>query len=632
MVSLFKSISTFINTRPVLFLLLITIIVYFNSLFNGYALDDELYALNPALSDLSWSEFTKIYTSGTFHDKGATGYDYRPVTLSSFFIEYLIFGKHVLISHTINLILYLIVLIGFYRILIRVGMNKETVLITMLLFALHPIHTEVICNLKCRDELLAFVFVVLSFQFAVNYFQNQKTVHLFFTFMCFLAAFLSKQTVVVFLIIIPVSLAINFGWNTRKIATVFLMLLLPAIIFVLIRKQVIPVNTRHFVYYENPFAAEKHFALKSSTGLAIALRYLKLLLVPNPLAYYYGYKYVDVSYFNDPAVIVSVIVHLLLALLLIKSIRNNKSIALGAFFYLINIFVCTFFLHRVPGLMGERFVFAASLGYCILLTLALQKIYSVLRSKSKDVFNPLIVLVLAGYALLSFNRSKVWKNKETLYSSDMKTLENSAKANLLYGSLLSEQALKERDKVKMEKAIYHLKRTTEIVPGYSLAWENLGVLYYFNGDLKNAFSCLNTAIIKDTLNAKVYFDKAVIFESMNNVTISEKYYLLSLKKDPSYIPAYLKFMNLLERRSQTNKAFAVGRIGATQEKSTDLIYSEMVRIALLQKDTLSVIDYSEKAAAINPENKTRIQTLENYFRAKGDPAKAEFYRKLLNDK
>jgi protein O-mannosyl-transferase len=615
--------------RSALLVLLAATVVYFRSLFNGYALDDELYALNPFLSELSWNNFLSIFNSATFNDKGDIGYDYRPIALASFFMEYLLFGKHVFISHAINLTVYLIVLNQFHRILIKLGMEKNTVLIAMLLFALHPVHTEVVCNLKCRDELLAYMFALTAFRLAIMYYIKPKGIYLAGTLLFFLGSFLSKQTTAAFAIIIPVGPALHFGFDRKKVFYVFTALISAAFIFLLIKKQAVPFNVRSFVYYENPLAMVRNFSLKSSTGLAIALRYLKLLIVPHPLAYYYGYKYVDLSYFREPAVIISIFIHLALIAVLFKNIKKNRQLAFGVFFYLVNIFVFTFFIRKVPGLMAERFLFGASLGYCIVFAILVLKIGGYLNKRRELLIGAITISVLVFYGTLSFKRSAAWKDKETLYSHDMKNLENSAKANLLYGSLLSEQALKERDKDKLEKAIHHLKKATSIVPAYSLAWENLGVLYYFKGDLSSAFSCLDTAILKDSLNGKPYFDKAVIYESLDSMAEAEKFYVLSLKKDPAYIPCYLKLMNLYEKQKKSNKALAVGMVGAKQEKRSDLIYSELTRLALLKGDTLKAIDFSEKAVAINPKNPARIQTLENYFRVKGNAAKADYYRELL---
>src|SRR5688572_10101679 len=180
------------NKKPIVLLLCITAVVFFNSLFNGYALDDELYALNPAISEPSFALFSEIFSSGTFHDKGPEGYDYRPLSLSSFVFEYHVFGKHVGLSHAINLLLYLLILVQFYKLLLKLGMDAKLALMAMLLFALHPIHTEVINNLKCRDELLMFVFALSSFHFALNYFFDQRPIRLLYVFLFMFLAFLSK--------------------------------------------------------------------------------------------------------------------------------------------------------------------------------------------------------------------------------------------------------------------------------------------------------------------------------------------------------------------------------------------------------------------------------------------------------
>ena len=137
------------------------------------------------------------------------------------------------------------------------------------------------------------------------------------------------------------------------------------------------------------------------------------------------------------------------------------------------------------------------------------------------------------------------------------------------------------------------------MPNYSLAWENLGVLYFFKSDLLTALSCENMALLKDSTNAKAYFDKGMIFDVTKYYGTSEKYYLKSLKYDPKFILCYLKLINIYNHQGKTEKAFNAGEKGAVYEKKSDQIYSQLIEIALQHKDTLRAIGYMEKAVIIN---------------------------------
>lgn len=606
-----------------------TVLVYFYSLFNSYALDDELYALSPLIENPQWKHFFRNFTIHTFVDKDVSGYEYRPISLNSFLIEYLVFGKHVLLSHLINLLLYLIILYQFFKLLLKFGFEVSLSLGIMLLFALHPVHTEIVCNLKCRDELLAFVFMSLSFHSAINYVTTAKEHYLLSIPVLFLLALLSKQSVVMFFVFIPLSISL-IKVDQKKLLYLFIVFTVSVIIYFLIKKFGLPVQHRKFIFYENPLAVQGINAFgRLTVPLYLSWRYISLLIYPYPLAYYYGYAYVNVFSPVNMYLILSAVAHIALIILFIKKVKTNKPLAFGISFYLVTLFPLLFFARAVPGLMGERFLFATSFGYCIILVIGLQYIYQYLK-RYKLSFNPLYFFILVCYSFLSFNRTKAWKDKETLFKNDMAVLKESAKANLLYGALLSEQALKDRDGAKLEKAIGHLQKTVQIVPSYSLAWENLGVLYYFKGDFTKAFSNLDSAIKKDKSNSKAYFDKGIIYQKLAQKKLSEKNFRLSLAYDPYYIPTYLKLMNLYSEYQEPDKSYRVGETGANFEKKSDVIYSELVKIALLNGDTMRAVYFSEKAVAVNANNIKRIQTLEGYFRSKGNSEKADYYRSLMH--
>lgn len=615
--------------RAVIVLILSTVIVYFHSLFNSYALDDELYALSPLLEHPQWKQFFHHFTIRTFVDRDESGYAYRPLSLNSFLVEYLIFGRHVFLSHLINLLLYLLVLCSFFRLLLKFGFDLLLSLGIMLLFALHPVHTEIVCNLKCRDELLAFAFMSFSFHLAINYANTSKTLYLLCTPLLFLLALLSKESIVPFFVFIPLSIGFIKA-DPKKMLYLFMALALSVAIHFLIRKFGLPVQHRKLVLYENPVAVLGIDAAgRLTVPLYLSWRYLALLICPYPLAYYYGYAYVDVFAPLNLYSILAGLAHITLIILFFKKLKQNKPLAFGISLYLLTLSPLLFFVRLIPGIMGERFLFAASFGYCIILGIGLHKMYAYFKRYGLS-FNPLYMLVLICYACLSFQRSKVWKDKETLFAHDMPVLKESAKANLLYGALLSEQALKTRDAAKLEKAIGHLEKTVRIVPSYSLAWENLGVLYYFKGDTASAFSKLDSAIKKDKTNPKAYFDKGIIYQKTAQRKLSEKNFRLSLAYDPYYIPTYLKLMKLYSDYGEYEKSYRVGEAGAHFEKKSDLIYSDLTRIALLNGDTAKAVYFSEKAVAVNASNMLRIQTLEGYFRSKGNYEKANYYRSLIH--
>lgn len=75
-----------------------------------------------------------------------------------------------------------------------------------LLFSAHTAHTEVVCSIKNRDEILGLLFSLAAIHFALKWQEENKWKVVLFVPLLFLLALLSKSTYIVFALIIPLSL------------------------------------------------------------------------------------------------------------------------------------------------------------------------------------------------------------------------------------------------------------------------------------------------------------------------------------------------------------------------------------------------------------------------------------------
>ncbi|MBK8659422.1 MAG: glycosyltransferase family 39 protein [Bacteroidetes bacterium] len=92
---------------------------------------------------------------------------------------------------------------------------------TVLLFALHPLHTEVVCSIKNRDEVLSLLFSLLALTFLVRFIKGQSYLWLLLGVITLTISLLSKYSGVMFVVIISSYLAISYGSNLFR----FLLLL-----------------------------------------------------------------------------------------------------------------------------------------------------------------------------------------------------------------------------------------------------------------------------------------------------------------------------------------------------------------------------------------------------------------------
>ncbi len=687
-------------------LFIISFLVFANGIGNRYALDDEFYtAGGNKLTQRGIKGIPKIFTSRTFYNNDGTGYSYRPVALATFAIETQFFGEDPQVSHFFNVLLYSLTIVLIFSILRKWFSTQGNwfSFFICLIFLVHPLHTEVVDNIKCRDELLALFFTFLSIHLIWRHIETKKWIYLLLFPFCFWAGMLSKLTAVPFYFLIPLALwyfteAKDWTWKNEKtkkwisfsiylgfciflivskkpvgvLITVIAMaliwfanakfwkialymapLLFTVLVTVYFQKHNLEVDTRTYLKFENPLSGGVGFGQISSTAFYVVGRYLFLHFIPYPLVYYYGSYYIPTISWANPIAIISLIVHLALGIWALLELRKKSIIGFGLLFYLINIAAYSNFLRPAPGLMAERYTYAASLGFCIVIVSLIFRFMKVRAPEFKwkaPEFKKLrfvIVAIALLFSIRSVWRTEDWEDKKTLYGHDMEYLQESVKANMLYGALVSSEALRMNfqsrvsdgkggaaiDKSKqdsamssfMEARIYY-KRAAEMAPYYHTAWSNLGTAYFFTGDTKTALIYFKRGVaIKDDY-AEGWFNVGMAFDKLEMKDSAVYAFQKSIKSDSAYISSYEQLSRIIMQKEQNpEKALALLRTGARKKPDSEIPWNNMANIYFQLNDTAMAATAMERAAEINPSNVQRLYNLAQYFGRHGDNEKYNFY-------
>ena len=196
--------------RLSLLLGLLTVIIYANTLKNGFTLDDVVAIRDNKTVTQGISAIPTLLTSPYHYGWSPDFHDnlYRPLSLMMFATEYQFFQLDPLPYHSVNILLYACCVIALFIFLYKLFQRTkiEMAFIAALLFALHPIHTEVVANVKSADELLCFFFSFLCLNVLVRYAESGKMWQLPAGAFCFLLALLSKETAITFLLVISADL------------------------------------------------------------------------------------------------------------------------------------------------------------------------------------------------------------------------------------------------------------------------------------------------------------------------------------------------------------------------------------------------------------------------------------------
>ncbi len=446
---------------PFLVLIIATFLLYGNTLNNKYALDDSIVITDNVFVKKGFEGIKDILTNDTFTGFFRTKKDlveggrYRPFSLVTFAIEQELLGMNPFISHLINLLFYALSAILFYLVLQRLFSKQKNPIylkvafLSVFLWTIHPIHTEVVANIKGRDEILALFFSLLTWLFSLYFLEKNKIRYLVYSFLLFFLALLSKEISVSFLFIIPLSIYFFISKKISEIGKVALSLVLPFLAFLMVRYSVLhPFQSGLNMPNElmnNPFLgmtlAEKYATIIYTFGL-----YLKLLLIPYPLTYDYYPYHIPVQSFFSPIVLLSLLVHLLLIYIVFKNWKKNAKWSFVILFYALSFALVSNILFPIGTFMNERFMYISSWAY----TFTLAWLFYYLVEKYKKWKTPIYIVsgvIVLVFSFIVINRNAVWYNNYTLFTTDVEVSKNSAKSNTSAAGVIIEELIS-LDKIK----------------------------------------------------------------------------------------------------------------------------------------------------------------------------------------
>ncbi len=630
----------------VLSFFIFAVLLYGNTIFNGYAIDDN-NVTNNELVKKGFSAIPEIFATRYNTQQGnigATSADYRPVVKATFAIEYQLWGEKPGRSHAVNILIYWLASVLVFFTLRRLFQNFNilfTFLIT-LVFMAHPVHTEVVASLKNRDELLAFTAGIGALWFILNYSDTRKTIHLLYAFLIFIAGYLSKSSILPFLLIYPLALYFFTKMPVKKLMPVFLIILFAVLLAQYVPKMFLAPFQRSTHYIENPLFFEKSIWLRLGTGFITLWFYLKLLFYPQPLLYYYGYNMIPVTNLANFWVWISLAIHAALLFFAIRKFREKNILSFAIFYYFIALSMYSNFLKPVVGIVGERFAFNASLAFSIALVYLIFMLFKTdprrltIEMDARLKILLVIVLLIIPGTVLSINRNRTWRNTFVLYRHDIKSLENSAKANLDYagylmGTVYQDPNFLGKGLVNQLKYFYithHFRKALELYPENYLANNDLGTVYLFIGkNYDSAVYFLKKAIALDSTLQPAWVNLGMAYRYQTQYQKAIECYEHILRMNPREVKAVFALADVYNDLGDFNRAVKMNEEVMKAYPNLEMPYVNIGNYYMLKTDTVTAVRYWEKAASINPTYELCVQ-LNSLYQIRGDHAKANYYYDL----
>lgn len=477
-------------------LAIISIALYANTLKNEYAYDDNVVIGRNALVKKGISAIPELLSTPYLQgiDQLRKNNLYRPLTTTMYAIEYQVFDNSPFADHLINILLFCgcVILLFFFLEKLFAKQNIEPIFIACLFFALHPIHTEVVANIKSQDELFCFFFVFLSLNAFIDYARSGKLYLLFAGGACYFLSALFKETSITMMAVIPVAFFFYKNEFRKRSLLIIVCAAAAMLIYLAIRTWVLSNYEFHVSevsILDNQLADPPSYISRLATAIVVLGDYLRLLFVPYPLYCDYSYNAVPFAHPGDPGVIVSLAIYLGLIFICIYRLVKFRGdpMAFGILFFMatISLFSNLFFL--VGAMKAERFLFFPSVGFCIAIAFALHRWLGDTGSRLLIFKNSRAWILLFPFFLifawLTINRNSDWKDNRTLYEADSKKSSNSWRIYYSLGTELCQNIVHSRpgtsvNTPEIEEGVENLEKAVAIVPGYDVAQEHLGTAFF----------------------------------------------------------------------------------------------------------------------------------------------------------
>ena len=586
---------------------LFAFLLYQNTVPNDYALDDTVYYSNNKFVQQGFKGIKSIVTKSTYFGwNGKNDQIYRPLPVACFAVQHSLHGNNPHFNHFVNVCMYALCcsLLFFLLRRLMIGVPLAIPFCITLLFTAHPIHTEVVANIKGLDEILAFLFFILTFLFLLFHIDRKHpgipagipAGFLAASVASFLLCLLCKEHGLTLLGIIPLALFTFRSLPFKRIVPLMLPFCCAALFYIIFRNSILDSFTfgEPLLVIQNTLMAADNRADQLATAFLILGRYLLLLFIPYPLCWDYSYNQIPITTWADPKALLPLITYAGMLAAGVIGTRTKSFFAFAALFFVLSFSLSSNLFLKIGVTLGERLLFTPSLAFCMAMVFIFSKV-SVRARFYKPLAAAVTGIVIALYAVVIVNRNTGWKDNYTLLSGDIVKNLQSANAHSGLGSLLLYKCSLEKDLRKkteiLNQAIAEFRQCVAIHPEYTSAWSKLGDALNGAGQPDSAIAAYRKVIEQAP-------ERTVAVNNLGSIYFAQKRYdsaacrfekVLSL--DSNFLVAYLNLGAVNLVRGNYNAALTSYKKANKLDPRNQDAADKLLLLSLLIKDTVCARQY-----------------------------------------
>lgn len=557
-------------------LALVSFAVYANSLNNEFVFDDESVVQgDPSIMDIS--NIPKFFTGEMGFHKVIGAY-YRPVVSASYTIDYAIWKFNPWGFHFTNVLMHVINSLLFFALLRLMFASSQSkfkdyaILIGALLFAVHPIHTEVAAWVSGRTDGLACTFFFAAFVYYLKYSKDDKGLSFVLTLVMYALALFSKEMAITFPAVVilydVVVNKLNFKEELKKKAPIYGSLILLSLLFYMLRASILSSVAPRITYF---YFYDKDFLTTVLTMLQTIPVYFRLSLAPYGMLYHYSGYLPYVNSLFAPYVLMALGLMGVLGYAAYYCYQRLPFVSFAIILFFVTLLPV---MNIVPTMnyMADRFLYIPSIFISIIACSVIIKYYT---EKNANLILGICAVILIVFGYMTISRNADWKTNDTLFLS-----AGDKPGTVVYVNLGNIYA----NKGDYDIADVYYRKSLDLRKEQVIANTNVGKVFMIRNNFDSAYFYIQRSHTYDTLSPEPMHAMATMYARFDKLPEAISW----LEKIHKVVPQY---MNSQEMLKQLKLELNVKNAGI-QTDTTKL--SDDFAAKIMQMENISYNSYSQK--------------------------------------
>lgn len=501
----------------------LTAVAYLPAMYAGYIWDDDIQLRQSQLIQTTEGLYKIWFTT--------QAPDYWPLTSTTFWIEWRIWGDNPSPYHVTNIVLHALAAVVLWRVLKRIGFNSFGAFVGGMLFAVHPVNVASAAWIAERKNVLSMVLYLLSIH-AYLRFEDQRCRRWYVIALCAAVATLLAKTSVVAL---PVVLLLLCWRRNRAVTWRDLLNTLPFFALSLVLGLATVWFQHHNAIAGGVVRPEGIASRIASVGWVFWF-YLYKIALPINLVMIYPRWDIDGGRVASFVPLALMVVCFFILWYYRKSWGSGSLVALGSFVVVLApVLGMLDMAYAIHSLVADHLQYPGMPGIIALVSGVMGAAWA--RAQRNNSRTPAVrIAALAGgiilvSTVLTWQQARFYKNEASLWTHNLQLNKRAWMAYNNRGNAYGDMG-------DDASAIEDYTRAIEIKPDLAQAYSNRGSVYSRHGDYGRAVQDFSKAIEIKPDYGSAYYNRGTTYSRMGDFARAIQDFTRAIELKPGFADAY----------------------------------------------------------------------------------------------